>query len=391
MTDSLPTLTLHQKYAQAVTLYTSTERSLKDIAGECGVSATALGAYLRRYRRELVLCRNGMEEDGCIKAAGRQTAPAHAKYKEAVAACDMMEYIDLNVSQVARKFRVDGTALANFMRTHYPDIPVRREALRRKLGINDNIRRGARPECSEQYAGAVELYRTSELTLDEVAELCRVSVSGLGQHLRYYHRDIVDRKRCERGQALARRPKQAGRLVGNGSRHLPLPATVERYAGALDLYRETALTLKEIARRTGVTVEGFRAYLNQWHPGLQRTVSAPSVKYGAAVGSLKAAPRPIAHVAKEFGLQAEAFRQYLHKHEPELARQLATTRTTDGRRVAHGSREKYAEAVHLYRTTPEDLKSIARRLGLTYNSVGGYIRRNHPEVIEAHKRLLAGN
>lgn len=86
MTDSLPTLTLHQKYAQAVTLYTSTERSLKDIAGECGVSATALGAYLRRYRRELVLRRNGMEEDGCIKAAGRQTAPAHAKYKEAVAA-----------------------------------------------------------------------------------------------------------------------------------------------------------------------------------------------------------------------------------------------------------------------------------------------------------------
>ena len=80
-----------------------------------------------------------------------------------------------------------------------------------------------------------------------------------------------------------------------------------------------------------------------------------------------------------------------HKHEPELARQLATTRTTDGRRVAHGSWEKYAEAVHLYRTTPEDLKSIARRLGLTYNSVGGYIRRNHPEVIEAHKRLLAGN
>ena len=120
-------------------------------------------------------------------------------------------------------------------------------------------------------------------------------------------------------------------------------------------------------------------------------MSAPSVKYGAAVGSLKAAPRPIAHVAKEFGLQAEAFRQYLHKHEPELARQLATTRTTDGRRVTHGSREKYAEAVHLYRTTPEDLKSIARRLGLTYNSVGGYIRRNHPEVIEAHKRLLAGN
>lgn len=39
------------------------------------------------------------------------------------------------------------------------------------------------------------------------------------------------------------------------------------------------------------------------------------------------------------------------------------------------------------RLTPEPLKSIAQRLGLTYNSLGGFIRRNYPEAIEKHKLL----
>ena len=52
------------------------------------------------------------------------------------------------------------------------------------------------------------------------------------------------------------------------------------------------------------------------------------------------------------------------------------------------SAEKYDEAVRLYETTTETLKSIARRLGLQYKSVGGFVRRNHPEAIAAHDRLL---
>ena len=50
--------------------------------------------------------------------------------------------------------------------------------------------------------------------------------------------------------------------------------------------------------------------------------------------------------------------------------------------------EKYAEALHLYGSTSESLKSIANRLGLTYNSIGGFIRRNYPELIIKHNSLL---
>ena len=99
-------------------------------------------------------------------------------------------------------------------------------------------------------------------------------------------------------------------------------------------------------------------------------------------------PRPVAEVAAEFGLHPEVFRYYLHKHEPELARQQGMMKTANGKTVSRRSEEKYAEAVRLYGTTTETQKSIAARLGLTYNSVGGYNRRNYPEVIARHQELL---
>ena len=55
------------------------------------------------------------------------------------------------------------------------------------------------------------------------------------------------------------------------------------------------------------------------------------------------------------------------------------------------SRETYAEALRLYTTTGESLKSIAARLGLVYNSVSGFIRRNHPEAILKHRSLIAAS
>ena len=64
------------------------------------------------------------------------------------------------------------------------------------------------------------------------------------------------------------------------------------------------------------------------------------------------------------------------------------TRLADGRQVLARSMEKYGEAVRLYETTTEPLRSIADRLGLQYNSVGGFVRRSRPDAIEAHNRLV---
>lgn len=192
---------LHQKYADAVELYAGSSMPVKDIATKCGVGRKALSVYLQRYWRELMLRRHGIECRGndpkSIKviSAGNQGLVAREKYKDAVAACDKIGYIDLNMSQIARKFGLNGTALSNFMRVHYSDILECREKLRRELGISGNKHRGAKEKCASLYAEAVRLYGETDMTVSEIASRCGVSESGLQQHLRFYHKDLLARKR----------------------------------------------------------------------------------------------------------------------------------------------------------------------------------------------------
>ena len=163
--------------------------------------------------------------------------------------------------------------------------------------------------------------------------------------------------------------------------------------------------MKEIVARTGVPAEGFRFYLHSWHKDLvlerlgvangeaeiadlrkvRIRVKSVAAKYETAIESLKLHPRPVAQVAAEFGLHPEVFREYLCKHEPLLAQSQGMVVNEKGKLVSRISQEKYAEAVRLYATTPDTLKSIARQLGLVYNSLSGYIRRNYPELAERHR------
>ncbi len=338
---------LHQKYAEAVELYAGSNMSVKDIAVRCGVGCKALSVYLQRYWRELMLRRHGIECRGndpkSIKviSAGNQGLVAREKYKDAVAACDKIGYIDLNMSQIARKFGLNGTALSNFMRVHYSDILECREKLRRELGISGSKRRSAKERCANIYAEAVRLYGETDMTIGEIALRCEVSESGLQQHLRFYHRDLLARKREMRRNAAEKVKKGKGDMTGNGRRYEPSREIVAKYAVALDMYRNTSMTMKAIAEQTGVSREGLRSYLNKWYRSLvmersgidpdaddtadlrrlRRRMKTVAAKYAEAIESLKHNVRPVAKVAREFGLNANVFRQYLHKHEPELIKQ----------------------------------------------------------------------
>ena len=405
---------LHCKDEEAVAMYADTELPLCEIAAKCDVPLGGLGKYLRRYWRELMLRRKGIScegknpEDIKVIPPGQPNIVSCAKYKESVEACGSLEYIDLNVSQVARKFNVNGTALANYMRRHYDEILIWREKVRKRLGIGDNVHRGVRPECEEQYAEAVEMYRSTEKTIPEVAEICQVSLGGLSQHLRFYHKDVICKRQIER--KAAKNPKVVGKMSGNGRLHCPSEKTIEKYREALELYRNSNLIVKEIVHKTGVPLEGFRSYLRIWHRDLmlerrvvkdeksneeyidltkkKRYLKSTAAKYETAISSLKNNVRPISQIAVEYGLNPEAFRVYLWEHEPDLMAQCGMVRNKDGKRVSKQASEKYAEAVRLYETTTENLKSIAQRLGIVYNSLGGYIRRNYPDAKQKHEELL---
>ena len=249
---------LHCKYEEAVEMYADSKLPLCKIAVKCNVSLGGLGSYLRRYWRELILRRRGISYEGKdpkdikIVSSGQPSIVSKAKYAEAVEACKSLEYIDLNVSQVARKFNVNGTALANYMRLHYEEIPIWRENVRRMLGIGDNVHRGVRPECEEQYVLAVEMYKSTDKTIPEIAEICQVSIGGLSQHMRFYHKEVIRKRKAER--KAAKKNRIIGKICGNGQIHCPQQKTVEKYREALELYKNSNLIIKEIV---GNVIDAF--------------------------------------------------------------------------------------------------------------------------------------
>lgn len=397
------------RYREALEQYAATDRSIRAICTQCGVSYAGFRNYLYKYRRDLLHSRHGVAASSEADAAhtrlrGRrgQTAAARAKYGEAIAACGDAKYFEYNVSQIAQLFGLNPTGLSNQLRAHCPGLLERRERERRRLGLADNQQRGVRPWCRDQYAAAVEMLRTTELTLPEVAEKCGVSFTGLRQHVCFYHKDLQQTRSELREQAKTQ--KRKGHVTGSGRRHEPTPRSRERYREAVRLYRDTAMTIKEIALRQGLNPIAFTSYLQTWHredvfarrgaeyregASLSQTKQykkPTAAKYAPAIERLRAENRPTSEIAAEFGLHPEVFRQYLKEHEPELYARQGMMRASNGRTVSRRSMERYAEAIRLYETTGEELKPIASRLGLNYYSLSGFIRRNFPELIRNHRQ-----
>lgn len=396
---SLPTGERHpaamRKYAEAVRMYSETCAPLVEIAGRCGVTPGGLGNHIGRYHRDLLMKRYGMAVLDCsvpLKRGRGQSLHIRKKYRSAIRACSDMAFIELNISQIARIFGHDGTSLANQLRFHYPEVIPERERVRRELGIADNIHRGVRSWCEEAYAGAVVLYRDTDMTVREAAESCGVSPGGLGHHLQFYNKEVVGQKASRRDSGAGKTGSdRAGTLSGNGRKYGPTAESVERYAGALELYRTTTMPLREIASASGVPYAGLRSYLRLWHSGERRPrtdETAAATKYAPAITSLEDHPRHISAVASEYGLNAEVFREYLRRHRPDLAEAQGMSRGAGGRLTRRSSAEKYAKAIEEYSASGEPLKSIASRHGLAYSSLSAYVRRNCPSETESHRRNL---
>lgn len=382
-----------RRYSEAIELYRTSDMPIKEICSRESVSTAAFSSYLRRRHRDLLFARHGIEispeeaRKARLRKKAGQTPAAHAKYREAVMTCDDVEYIDYNISQIAAAFGLSPQGLGRQLRNHFPEILERREKERNRLGINDSAHRGVKPLSARTYAEAVNHLRDSDDTIRQTADLFGVSFNGLREHILFYHKDVVGKRAAKREQGKGE--KEPGKVTGKGNRHLPDPGQVEKYKEAVNLCRTTLLTRKQIAEATGVSEGGLGNYLRMWCPELtvDKGRKTAAQKYAGAIKRLKESGLSTAEVAREFNLSPEAFRAYLHTHEPEIAEKLGMAKSKGGKTVLTRTADKYEEAIRLYETTSETLKSIASRLGLKYNSLGGYVRRNHPDSIEKHNRI----
>ena len=392
------------KYRDAISLYSDSDLSIKCICERTGIGFCAFCSYLSKHHRDLILKRHNLTSYTHVKLRGSrgQTTASHYKYKGAIEACDSIEYIEYNISQIARIFDVDCSSLATQLRKHYPEIVPRRELERKKMGIHVNLQYGVRKWTKEAYKVAVEMLDSTDVTIEEAANECNVSPDGLREHILAYYPQITLQRQQKRTKAVGQ--KIRGKRNGNWAIHEPNKNTIAKYESAIDLYRNTSLSIQEIAAISEVNIGSFRYYLRTWSPELmvqrrgfdegipfeqtKRYKKTTAEKYADAIDRLKNTDETTAKVAAEFGLNPEVFRMYVKEHYPELTAVRGMTKAENGRTVSNRSAEKYAEALRLYESTSESLKSIASRLGLIYNSLGGFIRRNYPEAIEKHNSLL---
>lgn len=93
------------RYRKAVKLYRSPRLSCSEISRTCGVSLSGVKGHIREYDRHLILAQYNSPCD-----------------KEAIEAYDSMDYIEYNISQIARCFGLDDTNLSKQLRTHYPRV-----------------------------------------------------------------------------------------------------------------------------------------------------------------------------------------------------------------------------------------------------------------------------
>ncbi len=393
------------KYKDAISLYADSGLSIKEICKQTGVGFSAFSSYLSKKHRDLILKRHQLNHLDKVKLRGKcgQTTASYYKYKDAIAACDNQEYIEYNISQIARIFNVNSSSLANQLRRHYTDIIPRRELARQRIGITVNLQYGTRKWSKDEYAYAIKMLQTSDMTIKDVANICSVSYTGLREYVIAYYPQITSQRKLKR--TYATKQKIRGKRNGNWGIHEPKQKTIEKYEKAIELYRTTSESIEKIALISGVNIGGFRHYLKQWHPELiverrgfntnidlsqtKRYKKSSAEKYANAIERLKSCNIPITTAAREFGHNPQALRSYIREHCPELTYERGMRRGSNGKGILGRSAIKYSDALHLFETTTEPLKSIATKLGLTYTSLSGYIHRNHPEAIKRHYALIS--
>lgn len=302
---------------------------------------------MSRYKRDLSLDKAGeLEREQLIfrhQAHHGQHPETEAEYRDAIAACGNILYLDQPISAIARMYGLDQDCLSNQLKRHYPEIiPLRRE-LRIKMGFEKAGRYGLRASTVKSYSKAIEMLKDPSVTVREAAQACGVSFTGLQQHLLFYHKDIADARMMTRTDALFK-PLVIGGNTAKGGIRVPRPRALALYSPAVEMYKDTRLSIAEIARRCGVSSHNLSVYLQRWHRDLMEQRRE--------------------RVRKE--LSEKKIKEKANKHPKGFS-----------------AKQKYEPTIALIKSG-NSITEAARAQGVSAPNLRRWIKRNYPEIWELH-------
>ena len=211
-------------------------------------------------------------------------------------------------------------------------------------------------------------------------------------------------------------PKEHNKSAGPGDAD---PRTAEKYREAVGLYGSTALSVRAICARCGVSYAGFRSYLYKYRRDLllsRHGVAVPSAsdaartrlrgcrgqtasaraKYGdaiAACGDAAYIEYNVSQVAHLFGLNPTGLSNQLRAHCPgllerrELERRRLGLADNQQRGVRPWCREQYAAAVKLLRITELTLPEVAEKCGVSFTGLRQHVCFYHKDLQQTRSDL----
>lgn len=336
-------LKTHLKYKDAIEAcgdIAYIEFNISQIARLFDLSGPALASQLRVHYPDIIPAREHMRRKlGIADNVHRGVRSAsNESYSDAL---ETYRNTDMSIPEVAERCNVSQGGFSQFLRFYHHNLITekarKRVESRRRIGMrtpgapSGNGRQyGPEAATVELYARALELYRHTDRTLEEIARETKVPLEGFRSYLSRWH-------------------------------------------GA------------DIARRRGYNCE------ESVIPDLRDTrryLKSTRNKYRDAIKSLRDNPRNVSEVAAEYGLNPDVFREYLKNHEPELAAMQGMTRLSNGNLVKRSAYEKYRDAIEEYSRSPEPLSSIAARHGIVYKSLMAFVKRNCPLERENHRKAV---
>ena len=343
-----------------------------------------------------------------------QRSQTRDRYAEAVQACKSIEHLDKTIAEIARMYGHTDQCLRNQLKRHFPEVLVERDRLRVALGLNKLPIRGVSAGTEAKYAPALELLRTTDLTIREVADRFGFSEAALQQHVLFHHRDLAQQRMAHRLQSVDKRATSG--TSGTGRHNVPRAETAAIYAEALEMYRTTDLTVPEIALKCGVITHNFQCYLQRWcrkdisvrkklrqekverqrqereeQGGRLRTVLAVR-KYTPALKLIEEGAT-YEEAAEKLGIDAENLSRWVRKyhkdiHEQEHRNQIVTL--PEGTTCTKASWKQFGEAAMAFYESDESVNKIAERFGLRQSSLHHFLMRKFPQTVARRKEKREG-
>lgn len=275
-------------------------------------------------------------------------------------------------------------------------------------------RYGQSQETKVKYQDAINASSSIEclgMTIGEIARMHGVDAQGLRNQLLRHFPNVIPLRNKLRGL-------MGYQLYSRADLH---EKAIERYSEAVQMLRETDLTLTEVAAHCGLSASGLQQHLLFYHRdvaekrlGQRLTVldndalqagekdcnnrphgpkAASRSRYAPAIEMLQTTDIPLVEVAKRCKLSPGNLRAYARKWHPDLMlsrrrqreEQAAAARADS---LARKTESKTSQAQRLYSPAVEmirggmNLSKAAAAIGADVSRLSAWMKKHHPQVLE---------